>query len=94
MLPRKRVELSATRSLYLRALASCWWPPSRVWSRGEPCDLSLRGVDGRRGSAAELSQLHLQTRDGYLWLTTSDGLVRYDNVRFMVFNRSNCRSWQ
>jgi signal transduction histidine kinase/ligand-binding sensor domain-containing protein len=32
-------------------------------------------------------QAILQTRDGYLWLTTSDGLVRFDGVRFTVFER-------
>lgn len=31
----------------------------------------------------------LQTRDGYVWFTTLDGLVRYDGVRFTVFNRGN-----
>ena len=31
----------------------------------------------------------VQTRDGYLWLATSDGLARYDGVRFTIFNRSN-----
>jgi len=30
-----------------------------------------------------------QTRDGYLWFTTLDGLVRFDGVRFTVFNKSN-----
>jgi signal transduction histidine kinase/ligand-binding sensor domain-containing protein len=30
-----------------------------------------------------------QTEQGYLWLATLDGLVRFDGVRFVVFDRSN-----
>ncbi len=31
----------------------------------------------------------LQTKDGYLWLATSEGLVRFDGARFVVFDKSN-----
>jgi signal transduction histidine kinase len=31
----------------------------------------------------------VQTRDGYLWLGTFTGLVRFDGVRFVVFNDNN-----
>src|SRR5687768_10152954 len=30
-----------------------------------------------------------QTPDGYLWLGTAEGLVRFDGVRFQVFDRRN-----
>jgi len=30
----------------------------------------------------------VQTRDGYLWLATYGGLVRFDGLRFVVFDRS------
>ncbi|GJG89765.1 hypothetical protein tb265_49460 [Gemmatimonadetes bacterium T265] len=31
----------------------------------------------------------VQTRDGYLWLSTQSGLARFDGVRFTVFDPSN-----
>ncbi len=30
-----------------------------------------------------------QTRDGYLWIATYDGLARYDGVRFTLFDKAN-----
>src|SRR5688572_8174621 len=42
--------------------------------------------DGLPGSSV-ISMV--QTRDGYLWLGTLYGLVRFDGIRFTVFDESN-----
>jgi PAS domain S-box-containing protein len=34
-------------------------------------------------------QAIIQTRDGYLWLGTQEGVVRFDGVRFTVFDKKN-----
>ena len=31
----------------------------------------------------------MQSSDGYMWFTTHDGLVRFDGVRFTIFNKTN-----
>src|SRR5688572_2268485 len=33
----------------------------------------------------------LQTRDGYLWVGTLNGLARFDGIRFTTFDGSNTR---
>lgn len=34
-------------------------------------------------------QALLQTRDGYLWLGTKEGLARFDGLRFVIFDKRN-----
>ena len=41
------------------------------------------------GLPEDFAQSLAQTPDGYLWIGTSGGLVRFDGVRFTVFNKSN-----
>ncbi len=41
------------------------------------------------GLPQNTAQAVVQTRDGYLWIGTQEGLVRFDGVRFTVFDRRN-----
>lgn len=41
------------------------------------------------GLPEDFAQALARTPDGYLWIGTSGGLVRFDGVRFVVFNREN-----
>jgi signal transduction histidine kinase/ligand-binding sensor domain-containing protein len=60
--------------------------PARPVAAREPAAFDVWSVeDGLpQGSVNDI----LQTRDGYLWLATFGGLVRFDGARFVVFDRS------
>jgi len=43
----------------------------------------------REGLPQNSVQSITQTTDGYLWFTTQEGLVRFDGLRFTVYNKKN-----
>lgn len=45
--------------------------------------------EARDGLPMNTVQAVVQTRDGYVWLGTEEGLVRFDGDRFEVFDRNN-----
>ncbi len=61
--------------------------------RGEILQLGGGYIRDIRGTDNGLPQSSVtaivQTRDGYLWLGTSGGLVRFDGVKFTVFDVGN-----
>ncbi len=45
------------------------------------------------GMAQNTLRSILQTPDGYLLMTTLDGLARFDGVRFTIYNKSNTKGF-
>jgi ligand-binding sensor domain-containing protein/signal transduction histidine kinase len=43
--------------------------------------------------AGWVNSIH-QTRDGYLWIGTDEGLARFDGIRFTFFNRTNSKEFE
>ena len=74
------------RSLAAAAALLCLWPPV-VFAQNRPYLVDHWTTDN--GLPQNTVRAIVQTRDGYLWLTTFDGLARFDGVHFTVFNKSN-----
>jgi ligand-binding sensor domain-containing protein/two-component sensor histidine kinase len=53
-----------------------------------PPSYSRRVWQSADGLPEDLAQALAQTPDGYLWIGTSGGLVRFDGVRFRTFDRA------
>jgi ligand-binding sensor domain-containing protein len=55
----------------------------------EPFAYSQRVWQSSNGLPEDFAQALAQTPDGYLWIGTSGGLMRFDGSRFVVFNHEN-----
>lgn len=77
---RKR-DRAACRALAL--VFCCWWQVLPVAGQYRFVSWTID-----EGLPQHSINAIVQTRDGYLWLATMDGLVRYDGVRFTVFDRT------
>ena len=84
MLPRGARLLAASLAAALSAAAARGLDPA--------IPLSQYGHDvwtSDSGLPQNSVTVILQTRDGYLWLGTQEGLVRFDGVRFTIFDTRN-----
>jgi ligand-binding sensor domain-containing protein/signal transduction histidine kinase len=56
---------------------------------GEESNYMIRSWQSQNGLPEETVQAFAQTPDGYLWVGTSGGLLRFDGARFRLFNHLN-----
>ena len=75
-----RVRLAAHLCLMLVAVRSI---------SAAPAQYHIDSWTTENGLPQNIIRQVCQTPDGYLWLATMDGLVRFDGVRFVVFDRGN-----
>src|SRR5687768_7918177 len=62
-----------------------------LWAKNAPAQFRFDSWTTDNGLPQASINSILQTRDGFLWLTTFGGLVRYDGLRFQVFNPGNTK---
>ncbi|OYT73420.1 MAG: hypothetical protein CFK52_02305 [Chloracidobacterium sp. CP2_5A] len=77
-------------SLWLLSVILCSVGSARALDPSKALTQYVRQVwTGRDGLPLSAIFTIAQTRDGYLWVGTHEGLARFDGVGFTVFNRQN-----
>ena len=86
--PRDLSALTATRQRRLSCLAAPWC--LLFLSLASPAATQSRFDVWTTENGLPQNSINdiVQTRDGFLWLATYGGLVRFDGLRFVVFDRS------
>jgi ligand-binding sensor domain-containing protein len=68
------------------------WAPAGLRALDTSRTMTQYGHDvwtDQNGLPQNSIQALVQTKDGYLWMGTQEGLVRFDGMRFTVYDRSN-----
>ena len=77
----------AALALLVTAVAAA--PALALDPQRSPAQYALRAWTKRDGLPGAWVSAILASRTGYLWVGTPDGLVRFDGVHFVVFNRGS-----
>ena len=90
MRPRERASKKRIHCQLLCAgLLLCLQPASALDSHKSIKQYTHQVWNDKNGLPENDVQSILQTDDGYIWLATEEGLVRFDGVHFAVFDRKN-----
>src|SRR5580700_3493582 len=80
------------QGLFVAAILAVWPDdgPGRLCAQSAQGRFSIDSWGTGQGLLPDDSVLAVtQTHDGYLWLGTLNGMVRFDGVRFTVFDETN-----
>jgi PAS domain S-box-containing protein len=93
-----RSHIFGTTVALLIASAASFLLPSRLQAGLDPAKSIAQYVHDVWTTESGLPQSSVlaiaQTTDGYLWLGTEEGLLRFDGVRFVTFDKKNTPSLQ
>ncbi|MEK7707828.1 MAG: two-component regulator propeller domain-containing protein, partial [Verrucomicrobiota bacterium] len=69
--------------------AAAWLPAATNAVPPTRANYTIKSWGTKEGLPQSAVIAMTQTRDGYLWLGTLNGLVRFDGIRFTVFDEGN-----
>src|SRR5580698_5826573 len=84
--PRWDISISA---LVILLMAGRLWGGQTNLMGGVSGDYIVTSWHIRDGLPSDRVRAVLQTRDGYIWVATFNGIARFDGVRFDRFNDAN-----